>query len=180
MHDDGFLDLFLGWMLLAGFLRDATGVAHLTVLQLAGVPFFWLGKRFITVPRMGVVKFGPRRQARRKWIFLILSLSVLIMAAVYALAVTGAVPQLGGRLNLINAGVTVMILGVFAALAWQFGLARLYLIGIVFAATNVARVFTDSPLIFLAAGMVITVVGLTMLVRFLQRYPVPHEQPGTP
>ena len=31
-----------------------------------------------------------------------------------------------------------------------------------------------------AFGLVITAMGLTLLVRFVHRYPVPREQPGTP
>ena len=72
MHADGLFDLFFGWMLLVGFLRDVTGWPPVTLLDLAGVLIFILGKYFITVPRMGVVKFGPAREARRTKVAIII------------------------------------------------------------------------------------------------------------
>jgi hypothetical protein len=166
MHADGLFDLFFGWMLLVGYLRDVTGWPPVTLLQIAGVLIVILGKHFITVPRMGVVKFGPEREARRLKVAFIIGGSVGALGAVYY-----AVPHLRAQADLLNLGVTAMLLVVFVAMAWLLDFPRMYFIGIVFAAVNVIRQYTRSPLVFLIAGLVVALPGAILLMRFVRRYP---------
>ena len=74
-YQDGLLDIYLGGILASfavfGFtIFPGTDMDSLQVLlyYLIGMGLstlvFWLGKRYITLPRIGLVKFGPARQKR--------------------------------------------------------------------------------------------------------------------
>ena len=74
VHQDGLWDIYLGGMLLALSLffsipENGEGELNYTLLALLGVAIvfavFQLGKKYVTVPRMGQVRFGPERQKRK-------------------------------------------------------------------------------------------------------------------
>ena len=97
------------------------------------------------------------------------------MAAVYY-----AAPQLRAEADLLNLGVTAMLLVVFGAMAWLLDFPRMYFIGIVFAAVNVIRQYTRSPLVFLIAGLIVALPGAILLTRFVRRYPRAQQEGGAP
>ena len=82
-HQDGLWDIYLGLLLwdLALLLNSSIEwiesdlVRYLAYLVLIGGAFliFWAGKRFITAPRLGRVKFGPARKRRQLHLALILA-----------------------------------------------------------------------------------------------------------
>jgi len=91
---DGLWDIFLGLLLLnvgigtivGGMVGDAEmSPASLVRIMLMIVPWpflvliaFWAGKKFITTPRIGLVKFGPQRESKVKNLRAVLFLSVLL------------------------------------------------------------------------------------------------------
>ncbi|MGB3904872.1 MAG: hypothetical protein WBB22_08115, partial [Anaerolineae bacterium] len=92
---DGLWDIFLGLLLLnvgigtivGGMLGETemslTSLSWI-MLMIVPLPFlvliaFWAGKKFITTPRIGLVKFGPRRKAKMKNFRAVLFLSVLLL-----------------------------------------------------------------------------------------------------
>jgi hypothetical protein len=174
-HEDGFLDMVLGGMLLVGCLRDITGQPAVTLLMLVLPALFILGKHFVTVPRIGLVHFSPRRQARRRRLMLVIAGTLVTTTALYVLLASGTLTgaQAGaGTLDFVMAG---MLFAVFAAIAHLLDLPRLYLAAAVFAGTALVRSYTDSPLVHLVAGLVIFLPGLVLCLRFLWRYPRPRE-----
>lgn len=175
-YKDGFLDMFLGAMLLVGYLRDVTGAPVVTLLMLALPALFILGKRFVTVPRIGLVKFGPRREARRTLLMFVIGASVLLMAALYLLLASGTTTGSPARPGMLDVLMSVMLFAIFAAIGLLLDLPRMYAVAAVFAAANLARGYTDSPLVHLVAGLVIFLPGLFLCVRFLRRNPLPREE----
>jgi hypothetical protein len=104
--DDGLWDIYLGLLLgLMGIsgLLDRSGLSEswamgiyiglLALVMLA----FWASKRFITVPRIGLVKFGRARKVRRIKTALVLFTSVvfgLVVLQVTTAIKHGAVPNI--------------------------------------------------------------------------------------
>lgn len=171
VHADGLIDLFFGWLLLTGWLRDVTGTPAASLLPFAGLLILWLGKRYVTVPRLGVVTFGAHRRARQRRLLLLTGVTVVLMAAVWVLVTAGAVEG-AGRAQGVNLFVTAVILAAFVGLGWLMDLPRLFAVGLVFAGANFVRGFTDSPLVHLVAAVVVTVPGLILLATFVRRHPV--------
>ena len=190
---DGLWDIYLGLLLLAmaiGALLSDIGVPeawHMTIygtLMVLSMLVLWAGKKFITVPRMGRVKFGPKRKAKLNWVRVVLLLSVLVGAGVF---VAGLVMRSNrpGWLNATFFAPAVWVVNaivVFSLGAYFLDFSRLYLIGVMYALAVpldiVFRKFADVDLSFIAFGvpaMVILITGLIVFVRFLRDYPISAE-----
>ena len=78
---DGLWDIFLGlllvssavntWLSDSGVPSSARISTYIGIMVLGGL-VLWAGKRFITVPRLGRVKFGPKRKAKLNWVRVVL------------------------------------------------------------------------------------------------------------
>jgi len=190
---DGIWDVYLGLLLLAmggapallaiGATMVWAAAAGLLLSSL-GVAFFFAGKKYLTVPRLGAVQFGPARTLRRKKTSLVLACSALVGIALLALTATRSLPSLG------LAGVpTVAIifaancLIVFSLGAYYLDFDRLYVYGLLYAvAFPLAVVLTEhwgAAAGFLVAyalsAVPMIVVGVSLFVRFLREYPVPAQ-----
>jgi hypothetical protein len=190
---DGIWDVYLGLLLLAMGGSPALLAVGATVVWAAGaglllsalgMAFFFAGKKYLTVPRLGTVQFSPARTLRRKKTSLVLACSALVGIALLALTATRSLPSLG------LAGVpTVAIifaancLIVFSLGAYYLDFDRLYVYGLLYAvAFPLAVVLTEHW--GAAAGFLVAyalsaapmmLVGLALFVRFLRDYPIPTQ-----
>ncbi len=191
---DGLWDIYLGLLLLAmaiGDLLSDVGVPKAWYIAIYStflvLPMWvqWAGRRFITLPRMGRVKFGPKRKAKLSWVMVILFISVLVGAGVFLVASA----MRGNRPGWLNAAFfapaawVVNAIVVFSLGAYFLDFSRLYLIGVMYALAVpldiVFRKVADIDLSFLAFGipaMVILIIGLVVFARFLRNYPLPTEE----
>jgi hypothetical protein len=192
---DGLWDIYLGLLLLAmavgAWMSDmgaSKGLYYATYAGLMGLAMLalWAGKRFITIPRMGRVKFGPKGKARRKKARLLLTISVVVGALLFVfiwLAVAGKWSQ-GAPWRLIAPLVwTVNVLIVFGLGGYFLDFQRLYLIGLMYALavpldeTLRALFGLDlSPLAFGLPALVILGMGLVVFARFMRQYPLPSDR----
>jgi hypothetical protein len=191
--DDGLWDIYLGLLLgLMGIsgLLDRSGLSEswamgiyiglLALVMLA----FWASKRFITVPRIGLVKFGRARKVRRIKTALVLFTSVvfgLVVLQVTTAIKHGAAPNIPWG-TLLPAIWALNMLVVFGLMGYFLDFQRLYFIGLLYAITiplnEILLKQTGvkfGPYLFLAFGIIIVVVGIVYLIRFLQNYPVIRE-----
>ena len=191
---DGLWDIYLGLLLLAmaiGALLSDIGVPgawHMTIygtLMVLSMLVLWAGKKFITVPRMGRVKFGPKRKAKLNWVRVVLLLSVLVGAGVFVagLAMRGNRPGWLNAAFFFPAAWVVNAIVVFSLGAYFLDFSRLYLIGVLCALPvpldMMFHEFAGIDLSFIAFGVpaiIILIVGLVMFVRFLRDYPVVPEE----
>jgi hypothetical protein len=195
-YQDGLLDIFLGMLLLAmavgAWLSDSDFVWGLQTgvfvgLEMGALLVFILGKRLITVPRLGLVRFGPKGKARQRRGVWLGAASALVGLAVLAIALI-AKGNLEERLLwevIIPAAYVLNMLVVFSLGAYFLDVPRLYLVGLMYALAlpldMLLRAVFNADLTFLAFGapaMVVLAMGAAVLVRFLRAYPLPAGEEG--
>ena len=197
--EDGLWDLVIGIMAL-GFaviplINDMihsdfwSSFAWLPV-NLAALLFLFLGKRYITMPRMGRVRSSPQR--RRK-------LSILAWVNVIVLslaAIAGAVASIGGGETLFGIYPFLMgliVLAIFSFCAYLLKVPRFYVYGLllVLAPTTgellwmrrwpLVSAHHGYPVTFGLAASIIILTGIVLLIRFIKATPVPvRESPDVP
>ena len=191
VFQDGLWDIYLGLLLLAmaiwallsdvGF-SESLGMAIFIGLEVLAMLVLWAGKKIITVPRMGRVKFGPKRKAKLNWVRVVLFISVLVGAGVFVagLAMRGNRPEWLNAAFFFPAAWMVNAMVVFSLGAYFLDFNRLYLIGVMYALPVpldiMFRKFVDIDLSFIAFGVpatVILIIGLVVFIRFLREYPLP-------
>lgn len=174
-HEDGLIDLAFGFLLIVAFAGSVAGeyryVAYVLLILIG--PLLALAKRLVTVPRLGAVRFGRQRMARKRHAVLIVGLMV---------AGTAVLPLLLGGDAWLRAHPTVVALYLstlvalaFAAIAYWLELTRMYVVGVLFAAAFGMTEFLDTPIPFLVAGSMVALSGAARLRRFLRTYDAPAE-----
>jgi len=185
-YQDGLWDLLFGLIVICmsvSFYRPASGYSPLNIVMfscsmvLANV-LFWAGKMFITLPRMGQVKFGARRRKR-----------VLVQVALFSFQLAAwANPELGAKLNeslpksdaiglLIVASISALMVGPSIILvAYFIDFQRGYSIAIMMALAVFLMVYLNRPIYPIIIGILIALPGVVLLVRFLQKYPLRREE----
>jgi len=190
---DGIWDIYLGLLLLGMGAAPSmlslnaslacAAAAGLAVCTLAMLIFFG-GKKFITIPRLGTVRFGPARTLRRKKTSLVLACSVLLGVLLLVLAATRSLPALGvGNVPTAAIVFAANCVIVFALGAYYLDFSRLYVYGLLYAVPFPLAVVLadrwDAAAGFLVAYALsagpMVLVGLVRLVRFLREYPAAAE-----
>jgi hypothetical protein len=190
---DGIWDIYLGLLLLAMGIGQpllALGAslvwAAVVPLALVALAMFILlgGKRWLTVPRLGTVRFGHARKVGRKRAVVVFSASVLVGLALFALSWTGitrvAVLEVIPLPALVFAANCIVVFG----LAGYFlDFSRLYAYAVLYAAAFPLAVLLHGPgqlpygwmFAYSIASAPMLVIGLVLLVRFLREYPLTRE-----
>lgn len=181
--EDGLWDIFLGLILvnlgISPFFESIGIPSPFSYLILLVVAYtiFYIGKKYVTLPRMGQVKFGSQRQAKRKKISILLILSVvggllLIVFPITNIMLLNSSIPLAAILFMINAIV------VFGFMAYLLDFPRLYLYGIFFAASILLIEISkpsfgseyDNIIGFGTFGSIIVIIGLFYFIKFLRKY----------
>lgn len=172
--EDGLWDIFLGLLMLTGGIRGLTDNLWFYLMLLPAALAPTLGKKFVTIPRMGLVKFGSARKVKRKKVVAVLIISVLATLALLLLSLSGlALPKIP-----ISPIIAIFYAGVFGLLAYYTDFRRLYAYGLFFAISEVLwGVFGKpiGPIVDTVSGILILLVGLVVFIRFLRKYPIPAE-----
>ncbi|MFX1590990.1 MAG: hypothetical protein ACFFC1_22875 [Promethearchaeota archaeon] len=192
--EDGFWDIFIG-MLLLGFGLTWTRIFFdiFEPLAIMIISIIWntitfliyyLGKKFITIPRIGIVKFGQKRKARQKKLKIFLLINVLFGCVVFILTFFGLLDFLaiGGSLTPLLIGLIAYTFP-FTIVAYFLEFNRLYIYalmgGFSFFLSDIIYSILGSPLDsilgFGVPGGIIVVIGLVFLIKFLRNYPKPKK-----
>jgi hypothetical protein len=192
-YEDGLWDLLLGvvFLLLAIYpitrarLGPAWNLVLFVGLLLLATAIFTALRRRISTPRLGYVR--ARTTPEKK---LILATAIALVALTAGLVIVTLVNPawLGGPApavalsNVWSYQVEILVLlaliVLFSLMAHRFGVPRLYLYGWLLGGANLASVilYRGAPEGFnwplaMAAGIIL-LIGATLLVRMLRRYPV--------
>ena len=156
-------------------LRALTGNLWFYLLVLAGVLALILGKRWITLPRLGQIHFSPRRKNRGRVVRIVALVGLLITAVIFVLLAMG-VDLSGVPLSWFF---VLMVPGVFLLMAHMLDFTRLYGYAVLVAVFTVLGEFVGDPAAAWAqiiAGLVPLTVGIILLVRFLRTVPAVDEE----
>ena len=196
VHQDGLWDIYIGGLLLVLSLMFAipeSGEGELTYIGFAMVgvaivfAFFQLGKKYITVPRMGQVRFSAERQRRKialGWImgaFVLFTLGLFLFSLyVWNLSASGqgidvpTSPSLErvfvALLAALIAGTSMTVISYFKEFMRGYYIALLMTAGFFFT----LLLNTTTPMI--VAGALILVPGLVLFINFLRQHPLPPKE----
>lgn len=190
---DGFWDIFIG-MIFMGFalisLGDVFGLQEMIGMLLislgwniGAVVFMILGKKFITIPRIGMIKFGPKRKADQRKVKIYLGINVLFGFVILLLQMTGKFGFITAQRFALSILLGLFISLPFGIMAYFLDFPRLYVYallgGLGFFLIDVFELFTSGPLsIILVFGFIggsIVIVGIVFLIKFLRKYPIPNK-----
>lgn len=193
--EDGFWDIFIG-MLILGFAVSWTRVFFdifepwdlmiiLIIWNTIAFLVFYLGKKFVTTPRIGIVKFGDKRKARQRRLRIFLAINVLFGFIIFFLTFFGLLEflSLTGSLAPLIIGL-VAITFPFTIIAYFLDFNRLYIYGLIggltFFMSDIIYSVLGSPLDsiigFGVPGGIIIFIGLSFLIKFLRKYPKPKKE----
>lgn len=193
-YEDGLMEIFLGLMLMmmgsGSVFMESYGMSErnaiilLLVMATAAFVLFYVGKRLVTFPRIGRVKFGPKGKARVTKTAIILSVSAVVGLLAFVLATmlhSGSLTNLNPDL-VIPLIYVVNALVVFGLWAWIAGIPRFFLIGILFALPLPLLVglreltgFRIGYSAFAIPGAIVLLMGVVILVQFVRKYPPLRE-----
>ena len=189
---DGLWDIHLGLLLLgfalAPYIERIGVIRPLNILPAVVVPMLvlYFGKRRITIPRIGFVRFGPNRKADKKRLRIISIILFVVTTVQVILTVTGAFPP-AWMVGLGRYSVPIIIalfaVLVFSLFAYFRDFPRLFYIGLLFGCgimlTEILYSNPGPPLAeFIGYGspaVLILAMGMVLLVRFLRKYPLPDK-----
>lgn len=191
---DGLWDIYFGLLImgigfnwLGGFLGlpETMGVmVTLISWDIGAMVIFILGKKFITTPRMGFVKFGQIRKKRNKFLALFLGVMVAFTLITFIFTLLGIFQlQLPGFLVMLLIGVLFITLP-FSFIAYFIQFNRLYFYGLLggfglFIRELLKPIISapyDDLIIFGGIGLVITLMGFTYFLKFLLRYSLKEDE----
>ncbi len=167
--EDGFWDILIGLIMLITGIRGLVDVGWISLLVLPAVLVGPLGKRFITIPRIGIVKFGQVRKSRQKQLIALLTVSIIVMVGVFWLSRSDVAQSQA----VTSPVVAIWIVLTFAVITYLLDFSRLYIYGLLFGLSEILWGLFDKPtgpIAFTLSGLIALMVGAFMLGRFLRAY----------
>lgn len=191
--EDGLWDIYLGLILFAMgishlldrlVMTEGTRTTIYIGVMVAAMLLLFLGKRFMTVPRIGQVKFNAERQKRRKKTALVLFISVMfglgmwLAASVFGQAQSNPAETWRPIMPLVY---VLNVLVVFGLMGYFMEFERLYFIGVMFAIPLPLDLYLRTHLnvdigfhLYVLCALAVVAVGVANLARFLRTHPLPE------
>ncbi len=194
--EDGLWDMYLGLVVaaMAVFMyRPASGYSPLNIIlavlvTILAYNLYRAGKRYITLPRMGQVRFGPIRKRRKAVLAFVLGGLILLQVGVLMLTVFGWLnPDVSKELNatLIQNDLMDMVVASIGALFVGTGLSlvaffndvpRGYYNAFLVSLAVFLMIWLNQPVYPLILASLVAIPGLVLFIRFLRKYPLPNGQ----
>lgn len=194
-YQDGLWDIYLGLVVvcMAIFIYHPTNgytplnIILAVVMITAAYSLFFLGKKFITVPRLGQVRFGEMRARKKRTLAIILGVFVLFQIGLVGLTTLGwSNPQVSEKVNrfLVERNASLLAVACIGSLmvgismivmAYFSDFLRGYYIAILMALAVFLMIFLNRPAYPIIIGGLIILPGLVLFVRFLKNYPLPQK-----
>ena len=178
--EDGLVDIAIGVVITAWGLmltQEPTGLIGL--LGLLGLGIWYIGKRLITIPRIGVIQPGMKMQRRLTDLAIFLVVLGLLVLLGFLLA--------RGTGGLVISDFSLTVLGLVLAtgvtlLAYRLNAGRLYIYAVIllisFAGGEMLgksiTSFDAFAFSVIIGGGLIRLSGLIVLARFMRKYPRPE------
>lgn len=195
--EDGLWDLLLGMIFMSLAIypvtRELLGPEWNIVLFLGVLAILVVGqlaiRRAVSIPRLGYAR--PNRSPKMKLLLVFTVMMVLITFALVLVtllspavepAVDGMTTAATSRSYLVEWIVILVMGGLFSAIAYIFGVARVYAYGWMLGLANLVSVYMEHNAGWtfqlpsaIAAGVILA-VGIAYLTRFLRKYPLSTQE----
>ena len=191
-YQDGLWDMYHGLIVVCMSIfvyRPADGYSPTNIVlaisaMLLAYGLFWAGKKFITLPRMGQVRFGAPRKRRNITLAIILGVVILIQVGMVGLTTLGWLnPEVGAKVNdffkarnlmdLVVAAIGSLFVGPSMILIAYFSdFPRGYYIAVMMSLAVFLMIYLNQPVYPIIIGGLIILPGLALFVRFLKTYPL--------
>lgn len=193
--EDGLWDIYLGLVVagMAVFMyRPASGYRPLNtllavIITILAYFLYQAGRRYITLPRMGRVRFGPFRQRRKAVLAFILSglvlfqLGVLLLTTLAWLAPEGS-GEFGAALirydwmDVIVASIGAVFVGTgLSLMAFFKDIPRGYYNAFLVSLAVFLMIWLNQPLYPLLLALLVALPGMLLFLRFLRTHPRPGD-----
>ena len=184
---DGLYDMAYGSLIffiaIAPILREILYPSYIIFMILPASLIIVLGKRFITVPRIGIVKFNQRRTKSRNIIGLLIAILFPITVLIVVLTFLGLYNiKVGGYIVPVGGGMFALILLSFVAYTMDYPHFYLYAVSIglgIPLASLLKPIFGDPMhyiISFGISGTLILIYGIITLIKFIKKYPITKEE----
>ena len=183
---DGLWEILLGLVLLymgSGRLLTYFGLSDAwgTLIVLSAPLFLFITKKSITTPRLGRVKFGPKRRGKLRKAVAVLCCSVLVGIALSVIGIRSDW-HIGEPMGPVLIPLKAMI--VLILIAYFMAFSRLYAYGALIAAPisigelldRYTRFYFALPIVFGVSASITFLTGTVLLIRFLRNNPLPVEE----
>lgn len=192
-NQDGLLDIYIGALALALSLffaipESGDGEGIYMGLAFLGVAIafaiFQLGKKYITIPRLGQVRFGPERQKRKVAMMWVMGGFVLVTfgMVVYSIYVwkvgTSAPSPLSPSLERIIVALIAGVISGISVIVKSYFMENIrgYYIGFALGCGLFFTILLNSIIPMIAAGTLILLPGLVIFINFLRQHPLPPRE----
>ena len=169
--EDGLWDIVLAVYMLTPAIRAFTDNVWFTLLFIVAPLVLIVGRRLITVPRIGRVEFGSARKTRQRRVWMVFGLTGFVANVILLVVLVVVDPSIAW----IRTTILGICLGVILGLvAYLIDVARLYVYFLVLVTGYVLwDIFGDptGPIFLALSGAITMVVGLSLFVRFVRKYP---------
>lgn len=186
---DGIWDIYFGLLILGlaiapfgenfGLPVELGSMIIVLCVNTIAVLFLIFAKKYITIPRLGFVKFGAKRKKTKKrlLIFLVFNCALALLFLFVNISGIFEILNIGGLAEPLVIGL-LLITVPLSVLAYFLEFHRLYiyaiLFGLGFFISELVYPFVGSPLdLFLSLGLlgiVVIFIGLGYFVQFLRKY----------
>jgi len=184
---DGLYDMAYGSLLffiaIAPILREILYPSYIIFLILPASLILILGKRFITIPRIGIVKFNQNRTKSQHKLMLLIAILVPITIIMVMLTFLGIYNiRVGGYIVPVAAGLFALSLLSLIAYIMEYSHFYLYAvsIGLGIPLAELLKPIFGEPLDYIfsfgISGALILIYGIITLIKFIKKYPIPNEE----
>lgn len=184
---DGLYDMAYGSLLLfsaiAPILREVIYLGYIFFMILPAPLIILLGKRYISIPRMGIVKFNLNRSKSKNKIRLMIAILFPLTVLMVVLTFLGIYNvTVGGYIVPVGAGLFALIL--LSSIAYILDYPHFYLyavsIGLGIPLAELIEPIVGEPLdnvlSFGISGTLIFIYGTMTLIKFIKKNPIPDEE----
>lgn len=175
-HEDGLLDIYLGFTLLIFGLLLIFDYAAFTGVAFALLyPIFMVAKESITAPRIPPDELSPINAAKRiKRMSMMLTVTLVIAVLVFML-ISSANLWLAAWLDKdLMTAVVIVLAGLFILWGLQSNTERLFIYAGLFVIARLASFWLTLafPYYVVAVGSVILLIGLVVTLDFMRHHPI--------
>jgi len=192
-HEDGFVDIVIGTLLVSFAVMPSVEnlIGRWYILIAVPVPILfasgliYFGKRHITMPRIGVAKFGARRQADHRTSAKLSILSLIVLVVLVSLTALSQFHTIGAGLSgfKVPLAIAVGVVALLSVKARLLGIPRLTTYGFILGggvlSVEILRDIVGRPwhnvISWGIPGLCILFYGIRMLMTFMNKYPLSSE-----